>query len=331
LLHLVESGRLRIEPAQRRNDVLGFIRGGLEDFSVSRSRERARGWGISVPGDPSQVIYVWFDALGNYISAVDYGTRGERYEAWWERSDERVHAIGKAIIRFHAVYWPAILLSAGEPPPSTIFVHDYLTVDGQKLSKSLGGTQDPVQIATRYGSDALRWWFLRDVPPSAETDFRAELIAARANELADGLGNLVNRTIGLVVCFRAQGVGSANHRPDAASALGQAIARTPAAIDDALRAFDFRAATGALWQLVEDANRLVATTRPWELAKAEQEGDHDAAAQLDHVLKTLLAACHALARELQPFLPTAAARIARALRDKDPELGSRFFAKATPT
>jgi methionyl-tRNA synthetase len=134
LLELVQSGRLRIEPAQRRNEVLAFIRGGLEDFSVSRSRERARGWGIPVPGDPSQVIYVWFDALGNYISALEYGTRGEPYGAWWERSDERLHVIGKGIIRFHAVYWPALLLSAGEPLPSAIFVHDYLTVDGQKLS-----------------------------------------------------------------------------------------------------------------------------------------------------------------------------------------------------
>jgi len=110
LLELVGSGQLRIEPDQRRNEVLGFIRGGLEDFSISRSRERARGWGIPVPEDQSQVIYVWFDALANYISALGYGTGGERYREWWERSDERVHAIGKGIIRFHAVYRPAILL-----------------------------------------------------------------------------------------------------------------------------------------------------------------------------------------------------------------------------
>ncbi len=106
---LIRSGRLRIEPEQRRNEVLGFIGGGLEDFSVSRSRDRARGWGIAVPGDPDQVIYVWFDALANYISALDYGTGGERYREWWAHSDERVHTIGKGIIRFHAVYWPAIL------------------------------------------------------------------------------------------------------------------------------------------------------------------------------------------------------------------------------
>jgi methionyl-tRNA synthetase len=327
LLELVQSGRLRIEPVQRRNEVLAFIRGGLEDFSVSRSRERARGWGIPVPGDPNQVIYVWFDALGNYISALEYGTRGEPYGTWWERSDERLHVIGKGIIRFHAIYWPALLLSAGEPLPSAIFVHDYLTVDGQKLSKSLGGKQDPVQIATDYGSDALRWWFLRDVPRSGDTDFRTELLVARADELADRLGNLVNRTIGLVVRFRAQGVGAGEQSSDAASALGKLTAGTPAAIDDALQRFDFRAAAGALWRLVEESNRFVATTRPWELAKAEQEGDHEAAAQLDSALNTLLAACHTLARELDPFLPAAAARLARALSEKDPQLGRRLFAK----
>jgi methionyl-tRNA synthetase len=322
LLELVESGRLRIEPEQRRNEVLGFLRGGLEDFSVSRSRERARGWGIPVPGDPSQVIYVWFDALCNYISALDYGTAGEPYGDWWERSDERLHVIGKGILRFHAVYWPAILLSAGEPLPSAILVHDYLTVDGQKLSKSLGGAWNPVEVAGRYGADALRWWFLRDVPRSGDADFREELLAARANELANGLGNLVNRVIGLLVRFRPDG---AEPSADAGSALGRAIAETPAAIDAALLRFDFRAATDALWSLVDEANRCIAATRPWELANGD--GDGDGAAEFDRLLGTLLAACHALARELVPFLPAAAARVRDALAGNDPALGRRLFAK----
>jgi methionyl-tRNA synthetase len=167
------------------------------------------------------------------------------------------------------------------------------------------------------------------VPRSADADFRAELLAARADELADGLGNLVNRTIGLVVRFRAQGVGPVEKCFDAASALGKTIAWTPAAVDDALGRFDFKEATNALWRLVEEGNRFVATTQPWELAKAEQKGDPEAAAQLDHVLRTLLAACHALARELEPFLPGAAARLTRALAEKNPELGSRLFTKAS--
>jgi len=328
LLELIESGRLRIEPDQRRNEVLGFIRGGLEDFSVSRSRERARGWGIPVPEDPSQVVYVWFDALANYVSALDYGTDGERYREWWERSDERVHAIGKGIIRFHAVYWPAILLSAGAPLPTAIFVHDYLTVDGQKLSKSTGRTADPIEIAERHGIDALRWWCLRDVPRTGDADFREELLAARANELADGLGNLVNRTITLLGRFRARGVGTTQRLSAHATALHAVIDRTPGEIDDALARFDFRAATASLWRSVEAANRFVSITRPWDLAKAERFGDVDAGAGLDEVLGALLIACRVISRELRPFLPTASERIAHALAELDPQLGRRLFTKA---
>ncbi len=172
--------------------MLSFITSGLTDFSVSRAQERAHGWGVPVPGDPSQVVYVWFDALGNYITALDYASDSKTYAEWWRESDERVHVIGKGIIRFHAIYWPAILLSAGEPLPTTIFVHDYLTVEGQKLAKSFGNTIDPSDLVRRYGGDALRWWFLRDVPRNGDADFREEQLAARANELADGLGNLAS-------------------------------------------------------------------------------------------------------------------------------------------
>src|SRR5690349_5703808 len=126
LRELIESGRLRIQPAARRNEVLGFLASGLEDISISRSTDRARGWGIPVPGDPGQVIYVWWDALGNYITALGYGTGSADYQRWWAGADRRVHLVGKGVLRFHAVYWPAILLSAGEPLPTEIVVHDYL-------------------------------------------------------------------------------------------------------------------------------------------------------------------------------------------------------------
>jgi methionyl-tRNA synthetase len=322
LLGLVGTGRLRIEPEHRREEVLRFIRGGLADFSVSRSRERARGWGIPVPDDPGQVIYVWFDALGNYVSALDYGTGGDRYRTWWKQSEERVHVIGKGIIRFHAVYWPAILLSAGETLPTTIFVHEYLTVDGQKLSKSRGATADPAALAARYGTDALRWWLIRDVPRSGDADFREALLAARANELADDLGNLVNRTITLVSRFRPNGVRS-TPPPDEPPAV---IARTSGAIDEALDRFDFRAAADALWDVVNEANRFVSATRPWELAKAERS-DAAVTARLDAVLAVLLTACQTIAQELRPFLPDAATRIAQALEQRDPNLGRTLFPK----
>ena len=140
---LVAGGRLRIEPAERRNEVLGFIAGGLEDLSVSRSTARARGWGIPVPGDPGQVVYVWWDALGNYITALDYGTGGENHGRWWVGADRRIHLVGKGVLRFHAVYWPAMLPSAGQPPPTDVVVHDYLTAGGRKISKSGGRRRRP--------------------------------------------------------------------------------------------------------------------------------------------------------------------------------------------
>jgi methionyl-tRNA synthetase len=326
LLALIESHRLRIEPEHRRNEVVSFIRRGLADFSISRSRERARGWGILVPNDPRQVIYVWFDALGNYITALDFGSGGDRYDTWWEQADERVHVIGKGITRFHAVYWPAILLSAGEPLPTAIFVHDYLSVDGRKLSKSRGTSVDPVALAARYGTDALRWWFLRDVPRVGDTDFREERLAARANELADDLGNLVNRTIALVGRFRPEGV-PPTAPPDDAAGLVAAIAGAHDAIDEALGSFDFRSAAGAVWRAVDEANRFVSATRPWELGKLERGDDSTVAGRLNAVLGVLLTACQAIAHELHPFLPDGATRIEHALEQGDPDLGRALFPK----
>ncbi len=327
ILELIESGRLRIEPGHRRNEILSFVRSGLADFSVSRSVTRARGWGVGVPDDPSQVIYVWFDALANYITALGYGADGELYRAWWCEADERVHVIGKGIIRFHGVYWPAFLLAAGEPLPSAIFVHDYLTANGNKLSKSLGGAIDPVELTERYGAEALRWWFLRDVPRSGDADLRIELLAARANELADNLGNLINRTITLVSRSRVAEASSAVS-PTAGDALRGAVRSAPGSIDRALERFDFRSATTAIWNIVVEANRFISHTRPWELAKARCDGNPVASEQLEGVLGLLLDACRTLASELGPFLPRAAERIGDAVQRCDPELGRRLFRKA---
>jgi methionyl-tRNA synthetase len=326
LLDRIEKGRLRIEPEHRRNEVLTFIRSGLSDFSVSRAQERARGWGISVPDDSEQVIYVWFDALANYITALGNGS-DDTYREWWCESDERLHLIGKGIIRFHAVYWPAILLSVRQPLPTAIFVHDYLTVEGLKLSKSLGTVIDPLWLVERYGTDALRWWFLRDVPRNGDADFREGLIAARANELADGLGNLINRTIALVSRNRPEGVRQASEWPVEAVALRARSGALPSAIDKLLADFDLRTAATALWEVVTEANHFVSSTRPWELAKAERAGDRQASERLDGVLAVLLEACCTIAIELTPFLPVAAERITAALIELDPQKGRTLFPK----
>ena len=308
LRDLIVSGRLRIEPASRRNEILSLIDGGLHDFSVSRSHSRARGWGIPVPGDASQVVYVWWDALGNYVTSLGFGDDHPDYATWWADSTRRIHLVGKGVIRFHAVYWPAMLLSAGLPLPTEILVHDYLTIDGRKISKSSGVTADPARLAEQVGTDAVRWWLLREVPRVGDADFTLERLVDRANaELAGGVGNLVHRTVTMIHRYRGGVV------PPAGAGIGaleQACADAPAAIDEALEGFDFRRATSAVWRIVDEANRAIDVTRPWQLARAERDGEPDASAKLDEALAALHAACVSLATVLEPFLPSAANLIA---------------------
>jgi methionyl-tRNA synthetase len=308
LRELVSSGELLVEPDFRRREVLSFIESGLADFSVSRSVERARGWGIPVPGDPGQVIYVWYDALANYITGPGYGTDPAGYDHWWTRADQRVHVIGKGILRFHAVYWPALLLSAGLALPTTVLVHEYLTADGEKISKSAGGSVDPVAITGTHGTDALRWWLLREVGRSGDTDYtEARLVARHDEDLANTIGNLVNRTVTMVAKYRSGVVSGVDSRSEDPS-LTKARAAAAEQVDTAVRAFDLRAATGAVVALADEGNRYVADHEPWVLARAERTGQAGPEA-LDAVLGELVATCRELARLLRSFLPGAAARL----------------------
>jgi methionyl-tRNA synthetase len=337
----IRSGRLRIEPAGRRNEVLALIESGLDDFSVSRPASRAQGWGIPVPGDPGQVIYVWFDALANYVTALGYGSAAaSEYQRWWGGDGRRVQVLGKGVLRFHAVYWPAMLASAGLPLPTDLFVHDYLTASGGKISKSAqqsaqqGGQLEPAALAASYGTDALRWWLLREVPRVGDTDFTPERLIARAdNELANGIGNLVNRVVAMIHRYRGgllPGPAASAASPGAgpvASAIASPIAspiagtdeltRTyltaPERVDAALADFSFRSASGAVWQIAHQANGYINQVKPWTLA-----GAPGPAAQLDTVLGTLYQACQVLAAELTPFLPDAAVRIAAQLTPVSP-------------
>jgi methionyl-tRNA synthetase len=306
VLDAVQSGRVRIEPAAKRNEVLAFLRSGLRDVSVSRPAARAGGWGIPVPGDPEQVVYVWWDALANYITALGYGTDEAAYRQWWLGAGDRVHVIGKGIVRFHAVYWLALLLSAGQPLPTAVFVHEYLTVGGAKLAKSAGNAVDPHDLAARFGSDAVRWWLLREVAPLGDTDFTEERLVDRYHrDLANGVGNLVSRTLTLVRKYRGGAVPAVPEVDD----LGAAA--LPAAIDRALAVFDLRAATDAITTVVTAANRYVEAERPWQL---DRHGE-----RLDVVLAGLVTACRALAHELTPFLPEGAARIRAQLDGQAPQ------------
>lgn len=321
LHELISSGDLHIEPAARRNEVLSLIEGGLHDFSVSRSHRRARGWGIPVPDDPSQVVYVWWDALGNYVTSLGYGTGDAAYDQWWATSERRVHLVGKGVVRFHAVYWPAMLLSAGLPLPTDILVHDYLTVAGRKISKSGGTTVDPAALAAAYGTDAVRWWLLRDVPQIGDADFTPDRLTSRADaDFAGGLGNLVHRIVTMIHRYRGGTVPSPDAAPTAVATLVDVYQDAPGLIDTALAGFDFRRATRAAWSIVEEANRCIDAARPWELARAERQGDGEAARSLDTVLATLVTACRVLAEELRPFIPDAAARIAEQVTPVDGSL-----------
>jgi methionyl-tRNA synthetase len=250
------------------------------------------------------VIYVWWDALGNYLTALDYASGGEALGRWWTSASRRIHLLGKGVLRFHAVYWPAMLLSAGEAVPTDIVVHGYLTANGAKISKSGGATVDPYDLAGDFGTDAVRWWLLREVPRGADADFTVDRLVSRANdELANGLGNLANRVVTMIHRYRDGRAPAATASAPDAAALDGAIRNAPGLIAAALGDFDFRRATDAVWQIADEANRYVNRTRPWDLAKAGQP------AELDAVLAALLTACRAVGTHLAPFLPDAAARI----------------------
>jgi methionyl-tRNA synthetase len=306
---LITSDRIAIRPEAFRREALSFIRAGLDDISVSRSVGRARGWGLPVPDDPSQVIYVWFDALTNYISALGFGADHDDFRQWWSAADERVHVIGKGILRFHAVYWPAFLLSAGQPVPTRLQVHPYLTVHGQKLSKSSGAAVDPVEIVDRYGTDALRWFFARDVGEVADTDFTEQRLIDRANEdLANALGNAANRIVGLVQ--RSWG----GRVPTSAAPIVEA-AEAAARVPEAIREFRLREATRLALEAVTALNRDLDTTRPWEIAR-----DSTRSEELHRVLARQLATARQIAVAVQPVVPSLARRLVVQLGDDNGRL-----------
>jgi methionyl-tRNA synthetase len=312
LRELIETDQLRIVPRARKNEVLGFIRGGLEDFSISRSRVRARGWGIPVPGDAEHVTYVWFDALGNYITALGYADDAARYQRYWTHNPHRAHVIGKNIIRFHAIYWPAMLLSAGVLPPTDIFIHGFVTVDGRKVGKSLGNAIDPVALAERYGIDVLRYYLLREIPATGDGDFSLErLVRAYNAGLADQLGNLLSRTVSMVSRYYNGVTPPPGALEEADHRLVEAGEQLYQRLDAALEQFALDVALGTIWDLVAVANKYVVEVQPWVLAKqrADPATERRLATTLYNLVETLRLVAHALAA----FLPATAEAIGRQL------------------
>lgn len=314
LLDALESGKFRVVPESRLNEVTSFIRSGLADISISRSMERARGWGIQVPGDPNQVMYVWIDALTNYVNALGWTRGAPEYDRYWAHATNRVHVVGKGVIRFHAVYWPAMLMSAGLPLPTEVVVHGYITASGQKLSKSLGNAVNPADMIERFGANAVRYFLLAEFSPFTDGDYSDERLVSRYNtDLANGLGNLVSRATSMTVRYCGGIVPASDLSGEPEQVLAEQVVASARAAHDAMARYDHREALARIWDLVRRTNAYVDERAPWHLAKAADFADTDAEAKLDTTMHHLIGAVRQLAVLIQPFLPEASNTILAAL------------------
>ncbi|HEY4102968.1 MAG TPA: methionine--tRNA ligase [Polyangiaceae bacterium] len=333
ILDAIARDRPQILPLERKNEICRFIEAGLEDFSISRSRARAKGWGIAVPGDDTQVIYVWFDALANYLSVLGF-PHGDGFTRHWQNEGERVHLIGKDILRFHAAYWPGILLSAGLALPTSIRVHGFITSNGKKLGKSLGNAVDPFALVARYGVDAVRYYLLAHLHTTKDSDFREDLLRAAYNaELAGKLGNLLQRVCALCVQNQVD-PGASETLAELDPALRIVASETRARIRNAIDAFELHEALRAIFDLVNAANRYTDANAPWHWAKrrhdASTEAERFAANEaLRRILASLVQALLLTADLLEPFLPSTA-RAVRIRLVPRPALGAPLFPALQP-
>jgi methionyl-tRNA synthetase len=309
-----------VQPDFRRNEMLGFIRGGLEDFSISRERTPGD-WGIPFPvaengetslredgsWDPEAgKIYVWFDALINYITGVGFPDDPASFETWWPAD---VHIIGKDIARFHTIFWPAMLWSAGLEAPRHVWVHGFLlAAGGERMSKSRGNFLDPNDFVAAFGSDGARYVVLREVPFDRDAEVSWDSFVRRYNaDLANDFGNLVNRTVSMT--NRYLDGERPPPRPVGDSALAEGWADTLRLYVERLEGLLLHEALGELWEFVGGANKVVDAEKPWELAKAAKTGDEVAAARLRGVLGDLLEACRLIGLAVAPYMPGMAPRV----------------------
>ncbi|HET9903072.1 MAG TPA: methionine--tRNA ligase [Xanthobacteraceae bacterium] len=285
-------------PRERMNEVASFVRGGLQDLSISRT---AFDWGIPVPGDPKHIMYVWVDALTNYITGVGYpDVESESFRRYWPAD---LHVIGKDIVRFHAVYWPAFLMSAGLDVPRRIFSHGFLFNRGEKMSKSVGNVVDPFALADAYGVDALRYFLLREVPFGQDGNYSHEAIVARINaDLANDLGNLAQRSLSMI----ARGRGGVLPHPGPFEAADEAMLAAADALigiaREAMKTQQLHQVLNAVWSVVAEANRYFAAAAPWALAKSDPQ-------RQGTVLYVTAEVLRQVAVLAQPFVPEGAAKL----------------------
>lgn len=286
---LIEAGDLIITPEFRKNEVLSFVRRGLSDISISRSNERAKNWGVRVPEDESQRMYVWFDALNIYQSGIGFGSDEKMYAKWWPAD---LHVIGKGIVRFHAVYWMAFLLSAGLKLPKEILVHEYFTVNGQKMSKTVGNVYDPVPLIEKHGADPLRYYCLAKMSPFSDGDFSEEkYYTAYNSDLANSLGNTVQRVATL--CERSGMLYAVDTPPGFRSQ-----------VKEAMKQYRFDFALEEIWKTIKMIEQRIDETKPWTLEGKE----------LQVFLMEVVAHLRQVGYELQPFLPETGERILEIFR-----------------
>ncbi len=290
-----------VQPGFRANEARSFIEGGLQDFSISRAGQT---WGIPIPWDLDSIAYVWADALVNYLSALTYARPGtDLIETFWPSVR---HLLAKDILRFHCVYWPAMLLGAGYTPPDQLFVHGYLLLDDRKISKSLGNVVDPLDLIDVYGADPVRFWCARAI--SFGQDGAASLVGIHERyerELGNDLGNLLSRTTAMVARYRD---GKLAHAPSPEGDVAAVLAPLAADVTERLDRFDVTGALERIWDVVRALNKEVETTAPWQLAK-----DESRAAELDRVLYDLVDGLRAVAVALSAYVPDTAAAILAAL------------------